>query len=260
MGKYVDLSGMYDTLSAQAINAGQSFLAGKVTSTFSSIKNDEGVQALTNAATTGIGLYSTVSEGVKNVEVAATSLASELANYATEAITTETAKIITNFVNKHIDAVTGIPKGIVDVSLSYFNEQKLSIGDFLKEFVTDQEKIDAQNVQKAELERKTNFITNMKDKYMKNKSKISAAVDVGLSYVNLVTSYIEQGPQWVESKIDEGVEFCVSYIQKGADKQWEIDKNAIDDFIKTEGENVGQRMADEYNTIFKKRSKKDSNK
>ena len=70
MGKYVDLSGMYDTLSAQAINAGQSFLAGKVTSTFSSIKNDEGVQALTNAATTGIGLYSTVSEGVKNVEVA----------------------------------------------------------------------------------------------------------------------------------------------------------------------------------------------
>lgn len=256
MGKYVDLSGMYDTLSAQAINAGQSFLAGKVTSTFSSLKNDEGVQALTNATTTGIGLYSTVSEVVKNAEVAATSLVSELANYATEAITTEASKIVTDFVNKHIDAVTSIPKGIIDTSLTYFNENKLSIGDLSKTFITDQEKINAQNIQKNEEERKTNFITDMKDKYMKNRSKISAAVDIGLSYVNLVTSYIEQGPQWVESKIDEGVEFCVSYIQKCADKQWEIDKKAIDDFIKNEGETVGKRMADEYNTILTKEAQK----
>lgn len=256
MGKYVDLSEMYDTLSAQAINAGQSFLAGKVTSTFSSIKNDEDVQALTNAATTGIGLYSTISEGVKNIDIVTTSLVSELANHAMEAITKETVKIITDFVDKHVDAVTGIPKGIVDVSLSHFNEKKVSLGDVLKVFVTDQEKIDALNIKNAEIERKTKFITNIKDKYMKNKSKISSAINVGLSYINLVTSYIEQGPQWVESKMDEGVEFCVSYIQKGADKQWEIDKKAIDDFIKAEGENVGQRMADEFNTILMREAKK----
>ena len=263
MSKYIDLSDIKDTLTAQAINAGQSFLAGKVTSTFTKVSEDEGVQALTNAATAGIGLYSTIStltgdtgNGQTGLEVALTGVVSDLTNKITESITKQGTEIALDFVNKHIDAVTGIPKGILEISLAYFNSYKLSITDLIKEFITPQEpEIEKQTKNQEENDQK-NFITDIKEKYMKNRSYITGFINDGVSYINLITSYIQQGPDWVESKAEEGIKSVASKIQKAADKQWDNDKKAIDKFIKSRGEQIGQRMVDNYNNILRNQAQK----
>lgn len=257
MGKLIDLSDMKDTLSAQAINAGQSFLAGKVTSTFTKIAEDEGVQALTNAASTGIGLYSTISNLADGGMVSAlTGVASELTNKITEAIAKQGVEIATDFVNKHINAIISVPKDIVEMSLAYFNSNKLSITDLIKEFITPQElEIEKQTLSNEANDQK-NFITDMKEKYMKNRSYITGFINDGVSYINLITSYIQQGPDWVESKAEEGIKSVASKIQKAADKQWDNDKKAIDKFIKSRGEQIGQRMVDNYNNILRNQAQK----
>lgn len=263
MSKYIDLSDIKDTLTAQAINAGQSFLAGKVTSTFTKVSEDEGVQALTNAATAGIGLYSTIStltgdtgNGQTGLEVALTGVVSDLTNKITESITKQGTEIALDFVNKHIDAVTSIPKGISEISLAYFNSYKLSITDLIKEFITPQEpEIEKQTKNQEENDQK-NFITDIKEKYMKNRSYITGFINDGVSYINLITSYIQQGPDWVESKAEEGIKSVASKIQKAADKQWDNDKKAIDKFIKSRGEQIGQRMVDNYNNILRNQAQK----
>jgi len=257
MGKLIDLSDMKDTLSAQAINAGQSFLAGKVTSTFTKIAEDEGVQALTNAASTGIGLYSTISNLADGgIESALTGVASELTNKITEAIAKQGVEIAADFVNKHINAITSVPKDIAERSLAYFNSNKLSITDLIKEFITPQElEIEKQTLSNEANDQK-NFITDMKEKYMKNRSYITSFINNGISYINLITSYMQQGPEWVESKAEEGVKAVTSQIQKAADKQWDNDKKAIDKFSQSRAEQIGQRMADGFNNILRNQAHK----
>lgn len=256
MGKYVDLSDMKDTLTAQAINAGQSFLAGKATSTFSKVMESEDMRALTNAATAGMGLYSMSVDLAKNFEAVGTTLVSTLINHGTEAIMHNVTDIAVDFVEKHVSAVTAIPGDIAKNSLAYFNSYKLSLGDLLKEFIVPIEiAIEEQSV-KSEESKQLKFINDIKDKYMKNRTAILNAAETGVSYMNMITSYVEQGPEWVENKIDECIGACVEGVQKVADEQWDIDKKKIDAFVQHTSEEVGSKLVEKYNNILRTQAKK----
>lgn len=258
MGKYIDLSDIKDTLGSQAINAGQSFLAGKVTNAFSLLMEDEGMKAMTNAAASGIGLYSTVSQVFENdnYESIIESLSADLLNKATESITKGVSEVAVDFVNKHVDAITRVPKDIVSNSLAYFNSYKLSITDIIKEYIVPKEYQTKIEIEAAETNKKATFINKMKDKYMENRSYIVEGINTGLSYVNLVMSYIGQGPEWVESKMDKGIGWCVEQAQNKANEQWKIDKENIDKFVKNTSDEIGSRMTEEYNNILRKQAQK----
>jgi hypothetical protein len=206
-------SEMFDILSNQAINAGANFLSGKATSAFQSAANSkigqETVELASNlAAATSIVAMSP--DIVKN-------LTQSIFTMTTNLVATESARILTEGVTKITAKAVAVPKDIVSYSTSYFNKHKKKIGDLVAELSkTSEDRVEEFN-KKAE-EAIKNAAKEKMDKIKGNIEKgISMVNDTIGPVINMVSTYLQNGPDWIADKINKEVTGVLSYCENFVD-------------------------------------------
>jgi hypothetical protein len=272
MGKYIDLGDLSDQLSSQAINAGQSFLAGKLTNVFNDIGRSPDTDiitgnkdVLTSVAEVGINAAQaaiTTNAGVNAVNQAimnADDLTNALVEMGTQVITENAARIAGDYIDSHTKELSKLPATIQSYAMSYFNAYKLSLSDLLKLQVIQTEQLRKELADKADELSKNEFIKKSKEKITKVTGLVSEMTSQVPTYVNMITSYITQGPVWVESKMDEFVGNKTEEIENLINKQWELDKQSYDDFAQKQGNKVGAKLVQLYNDELMQQAKKIEN-
>ena len=250
-----------EELESVAIDAGTSFLSGKVTSTvFKATTTDIGKTA-TTVGTAGLGAYE-VGRGLyddfsQNGEEIITTLSQVLISKATEVLTKEVAKATTDYMIKHAQEITKFPQNVASYAMDYFNANKISVSDVLKTLKEAGEKrLEEQNIKD---EKKS--LEDAKNKKQKDAKKllddVNKYVTKATSYISMVTSYIQNGPDWVVDQLDKQIESVVNQVKKNLDKQWaEKDLPEYRERARNIGETQGKRLVNKYNKALSETQKR----
>ena len=301
MGKYIDLGDLTDQLSTQIVDAGQSFLAGKLTNVFNDIGRDPDSHLLTGGPLTAdeadsgggagggaeaggaagflasiLGIGTSVATAGANIAAAASSVANglniakqavmdvgtlteALVEKGAQAIAENAARIAGDYVNNHTKAMAKLPATIQSYAMAYFNAYKLSLSDLLKDQVENVEDKIQKVADAADELAKNDFLKKAKEQVTKVTGKASEMAAQIPTYVNMITTYILQGPQWIESKMDEFIGSKTEEIEKMVNKQWELDKKAYDEFAQKQGDKIGAKLVGRFNEELRKQAKKIEN-
>ena len=257
MGKYIDLGDLTDQLSTQIVDAGQSFLAGKLTNVFNDIGRDPDSHLLTGGPLTAaeadsgggaggaeaggaagflasiLGMGASVATAGANIATAASSVANglniakqavmdvgtlteALVEKGAQAIAENAARIAGDYVNNHTKEMAKLPATIQSYAMAYFNAYKLSLSDLLKDQVENVEDKIQKIADAADELAKNDFLKKAKEQVTKVTGKASEMAALVPTYVNMITTYILQGPQWIESKMDEFIGSKTEEIEKMA--------------------------------------------
>ena len=87
-------------------------------------------------------------------------------------------------------------------------------------------------------------------------SSINEYVSIGTSYIQMVTSYIANGPDWVTDQIDKQLGNLCETAETAVNKQWEKDKNIYNESAKSTGDAIGAEMVERYNKTLQKSQEK----
>lgn len=240
-----------------AIDAGNSFIAGKVTSAVSNttkdITNLSSIRATTDLAAIGLGAAGTISQ--INPELINT-IAQKIISDATMILTKETTKILGNYINKHTTEISRFPSAVSSYAFSYFNDNKKSIGDILKTLKESAESRLKKENEKNEKNNQKKFLDDMKKTMNKVNSTVTSYVNNITNVLTDITSYMEQGPDIISDQINKALVNAKRQVQKTVDKQWnEHDKQAYEDKIESLGTTIGQRMLGVYNNQLEQAQK-----
>lgn len=296
MGKYIDLGDLTEQLATQIVDAGQSLLAGKLTNVFNDIGRDPDSHLLTGGPLTAdeadsgggaggggaeflasiLGMGTSVATAGANIATAASSVANglniakqavmdvgtlteALVEKGSQAIAENAARIAGDYVNNHTNAMAKLPATIQSYAMAYFNAYKLSLSDLLKDQVENVEDKIQKAADAADELAKNDFLKKAKEQVTKVTGRASEMAALIPTYVNMITTYILQGPQWIESKMDEFIGSKTEEIEKMVNKQWELDKRAYDEFAQKQGDKVGAKLVGRYNEELRKQAKKIEN-
>lgn len=201
------------------------------------------------------GMTRGIIDNAANLPQIITTLSMSLVSKATEVITNEVAKLTTDYLQKHAQAIMLFPTQISSYSMAYFNANKMSIADALKAMTQSnedrQEKSNEENNKKS----KTEFINNIQEKSQEFIGTVNDYVKTGTSYISMVTAYIQNGPEWVSNQLDKQIGKLVEGAKEQIDKRWEKDKEQYDIKAKAIGDKIGEEMAAKYNNAIKETQK-----
>lgn len=250
----------FDTLKNCTINAGEAFMAGKITNIAFDATQISGVQGATQLAAAGLGAYGTVSSlfgsGEGNIKNIATTLSQEIISKVTQIVTSEITNVVAEYSLKHVNAITNFPMNVQQTAMNYFNENKKSIGDVLKELNEDVEERLKKEMEAKNEKNKKSFIDKMQNTVSEVNDKVTKFSKEALEKIALVTSYVENGPEWISDKVDKEIKNVTSAVKKEVDVQWEKDKKLYDEQIKKYGEQVGGEMVEQYDKKLEQAQKK----
>lgn len=242
---------------ASIINdGGTSLIADTISNAAYNIGKSQPVALASKATAAGLGTYGIGKELVNNAPEIITTLATAIISKSVEIVTEEVTKMGTTYLANHMQYITSFPMKVNSYAMSYFNANKMSIGDILKSFNESSEERIAQLNEKNEKKGLSEFISKAQDKSKKFMDKINGFIDTGTSYISMVTAYIQNGPDWVIDQVDKQITDLLSGAQKEIDKQWEKDKKAYDEKAKTLGDKAGRVMVDKYNKALTEAQKK----
>lgn len=244
----------YKTLSDQAINAGSNFLSGQTTNAFNKAMSVSSVQSLTQLTTASIGAGFVIKESL-NPEILK-QITTQLVNTTITTVSTASAEIAAKAVSKLTEKIVNIPKSVTSYAMTYFNTYKMSLGEVLKELLAGSETIATQETEKSEnnqlknfLGKTEGFLTNMNDKISYYTNKVTPVVE-------MVTSYVANGPDWIADKLNKEVNGVITDISSFANQQTQTAEKNIDDFCRKTGEKRGKKMVESYNKALEKQAKK----
>lgn len=245
-----------------AIDAGNSFIAGKVTSAVSKetskIMKTSGIQAVSDLASIGLGAAGTVFATASqiNPEVINT-IAQKIISDATMILTKETSKIIGNYINNHTREIAAFPSNVNAYAMSYFNEHKESVGDVLKRLLESSESRLEKENEKNEKNNQKKFLNNMKKTMNTINSYVTSYANNITNILIDITSYMEQGPDIISDQVNKALTNAKQQVQKQVDKQWkEHDKQMYEDKIESLGTAIGEKMVSVYNKQLEQAQKK----
>ena len=236
-----------EQLTQIGIDSGQAFLSGKVTNAMIKVATTDSISSTINAAATAFGTYEFGKQVYKNADEIATTLAASLVTEATTIITKEIGRLSGEYIGKHAAAAAAWPGQVMNYAMKTFNEEKLSVGDVLKALKEASEDRMEKQTEDEKKKRMTEFMSKMKDTMNDVNSYVSKYVDIGTSYIQMVTSYIANGPDWVVDQMDKQLSNLSNMAEKELTKQWEKDKKLYDESAKSTGESIGGAMAEKFN-------------
>ena len=220
------------------------------------IASSTAVSTLSKGVAVGIGTTQMVTDLAQNAPDIIISLSQAIIGNITSTITGEMTRITTDYIGRHTTAISSFPSQIMSYAMSYFNANKISISDVLKTLNDSLEERSKTENDNNNEKNKSNFLKNIQKDSKEFVSKINKYVDIGTSYIGMITSYIQNGPDWVVEQANKQIGSFVDLVNTEVDKQWEKDKKKYDDRARTYGNKVGAEMVERYNNQVKKTQKK----
>lgn len=251
-----------------AIDAGQNFLTGKVTSalqTSGAIKlASDGMDKLTAVQNLA---HSTVEEAKNGVmtEVAfignaagsivgdlyGTSMAAlgdltqcaDLAKLAVEHVITYSAQLVTD---KMMDFVSSIPGDITSATTSYMTKMLDSKKKEVMELLTSNVEERNEKKQEEDKENKINkFISDAKDGMESAKKAVNEFVEGLNGDVAELTDLMSAGPEYIANQVDKLENSAISYVGTFVNKQVDALNKKKMGFINSAAESAANKMANE---------------
>lgn len=244
------------TLKEKAIDSGQAFLTGGVTNVMSSVASNKAVASMIDASATGLGVYAFGKQLYKSAPETLTTLGRQIASEAVSILTAEGTKLVAEYTANHIAACASFPSQVSSYAMSYFNAYKMTVGEVIKKLTESAEQATENAVEEQKKKSMSDFIGNMKSKMGKFSNKVSDFISTGTTHVQMVTSYIANGPDWVVDQMDKQLSNLCDNANKIVAKQWEKDKEAYRKTAKNIGESIGADMVAKYNAKLTKTQKK----
>lgn len=245
-----------EQLKSIAVDKGTAFLSNKTTSAFVKIGSNSTVTATTKLAASGIGAVATASEIYTNAEEIATTLGQKIILKATEIVSKEATECIAGYTKKHLTEISKLPASIAAYTMTAFNENKMSVGDAVKQLLGDSEEDAKKQLENSEKNSQKQFISNAKEKINKISENVTKYTSIATEKIGTVVNYIEEGPDWVIDQLDKQCQSASDYVNKLIDDQWAKDKEKYNSFAKSQGESIGFKMATQYNTALLNAQKK----
>ena len=241
-------------------DGGLSLLSGQITQAAYNVTQLDQVQGLTQMTAGGLGAYGMGRELYENGPEIITTLSTTIISKVTEVVTQEMTEMATSYLAKHAQYALTFPQQITSYAMSYFNANKMSIGDILKSLNNSSEGRQEKENEKANEKSKSNFMSKINKNSKAFIDRMNGFVETGTSYIGMVMSYIQNGPEWVINEVDKQIGELVDGAQKEIDKQWEKDKSAYDTKAKLLGDKLGAEMVTKYNNALMAAQKKSKEK
>lgn len=247
------------------INPGNSFLNGESTNINTSINDkfnkttkriSSTVNTLTDLGATGLGAYEMGKAIGDNYEEILTTLSMAIINKVTVSLTAAVTEIATGYLLKHTTAITSFPTNVASYTMSYFNSHKKSAAEVLQSLKESAEQKLEKEKDELNKRNKSEFISNTQKESKNFIDKINQYTEIGISYIGMITSYIQNGPNWVIDQTDKQIGKLLNTVNTEIDKQWAKDEKKYNTKAKQLGDKIGADMADKYNTALEKTQKK----
>ena len=247
----------FNQLQDLAIDSGQAFLSGQITNVVFKSTQNQTTQNLIGAAATGFGAYATGKQMFENREEIITTLSQEIISQVVTIITKEVTAAGSEYLLRHTKQLASFPKNVTSYALSYFNANK---GEANKEAINAIiKKAEDRSKELSETEKKnkqSEFVNKMKESSANVISKINEYSKVATTYVGMVTSYLENGPEWVSEQVDKQIASVVDNVKKNIDDQWNNkDLPAYQEKIESLGTDLGEEMIKQYLNALEKTQK-----
>lgn len=248
--------GGIEELKGIAVDKGTAFLSNQITSSFVKIGSNSTVTSTVQSAAAGIGGAAVAKETISNAPEIAIELGQKIILKATEIVTKNATECVAGYTKKHLTEISRLPSSIASYTMAAFNENKMSVGDAVKQLLGDSEEAAQKQLEESEKNSQKQFISNAKEKINKISEEVTKYTKVATDKISTVTNYIEEGPDWVVDQLDKQCQSAVDYVNKLIDDQWVKDKKKYDSFAKEQGDAIGGKMASEFNTALLNAQKK----
>ena len=246
------ISGGKDELGNYGVSMMSAAISKSVSNGITSILTDNTTKDLINVSATAFGAYKFGEQLVTNGPEILITLSQKLITQATTTITKESTKLITDYVNKHIKATMKWPVNVQSYAMAYFNAYKMSVGDILKLLNESSEDRAEKHAEESKKKKMSKFIDNMKTQMNNVKDKIDKYAKEGTSYIQMVTSYLQNGEDWVTEQLDKQIGNLVGKVKTEIDKQWAKDEALYNKTAKATGDEIGKKMVEKYNKSLQK--------
>ncbi len=185
---------------------------------------------------------------VVNTVVNIDAIVAQMVEETISKVVKEVGGAYTEYAAKHASKIASLPGEITKESMKVFNEQKMSMGDIIKQITTPAELKFEQDSTEQEKKATSKFISDTKEKMNKVKDKVNKIKEVANEKIPMVLSYIDNGPAWVSSQLDKQVQGFVKNIKDDLDTQWnDVDLVKYQKFINTSASKAGGKLAQKYN-------------
>lgn len=247
----------FNQLQDLAIDSGQAFLSGQITNVVFKGTQTQTSQTLIGATAAGLGAYATGKQIFENKEEIITTLSQEIISQVVTIITKEVTAAGTEYLLRHTKQLASFPKSVTSYAMAYFNANK---GEATKEAINAIiKKAEDRSKELSENEKKnkqSEFVNKMKESSANVISKINEYTKVATTYVGMVTSYLENGPEWVSEQVDKQIASVIDNVKKNIDDQWNNkDLPAYQEKIESLGTDLGEEMVKQYLNALEKTQK-----
>ena len=210
---------------------------------------------ITNAAAQLVGVYGTVDTLLNNEQII-NDMVTDLVTEVTSTVVDEATKLISDGIQKIITATLTIPTMTAQIAMKTFNEEKLTMADIMEMIDTEAEK--RFEKKKEEMEESLEEGRSRKTSETINKIKgyiTKVSFEIG-EVVNKVGPYLQEGPEIAADYINQAIDDKVTFVKEIVDQ--EVDKHIsyITQWCKDRGRDAGIALADKFNKIIEKKSKK----
>lgn len=210
---------------------------------------------ITNAGAQLVGVYGTVDTLLNNEQII-NDMVTDLVTEVTSTVVDEATKLISDGIQKIITATLTIPTMTAQIAMKTFNEEKLSMADIMEMIDTEAEK----RFEKKKEKMKENLEEGRSKKTSETINKIKGYItkvsfEIG-EVVNKVGPYLQEGPEIATDYINQAIDDKVTSVKEIVDQ--EVDKHIsyITQWCKDRGRDAGIALADKFNKIIEKKSKK----
>ena len=210
---------------------------------------------ITNAAAQLVGTYGTVDTLLNNEQII-NDMVTDLVTEVTSTVVDEATKLILDGIQKIITATLTIPTMTAQIAMKTFNEEKLTMADIMERIDTEAEKRFEKKKEKMEESLEEGRSKKTSETINKIKGYITkVSFEIG-EVVNKVGPYLQEGPEIAADYINQAIDDKVTFVKEIVDQ--EVDKHIsyITQWCKDRGRDAGIALADKFNKIIEKKSKK----
>lgn len=264
MGRYITKSLLKKTLGTDswaaiensAIDAGENFLSGLVTSAFSYANDVTYFGSIVSYGASIYGLYSEIKDQVENH--VPEQLLTDLSEMVVSKIVSQTSKVVTDAAMRIIDPTTDADL-LKTYTTYYFNENKYTSDEILYKITVAKERQNEDTFNNESDKRKNKFnedLARTATKIHEQAGKISYNAGIITSYASY---WMGAGPDWLCDRLDEIVKSSVKTTKQHTDSVVNVCLRKKADFWREKGRTSGRWLADKYNREIDRQVKKIEN-
>ena len=264
MSRYITKSLLKKTLGVDswkaientAIDAGENFWSGAITSAFSYVDKTTHFGDIVATGAMAYGIYNElknqIDAGVPE------QLLTDLTEMVLSKVISQNAKIVTNAVTRIID-----PRTDADLFASYttyyFNDNKYTADEVLYKITVAKERQQEKHFDDEESRKDSKF----RERLMKTATYIHDTTYKISYHAGIITTqasyWMGAGPDWLCDRLDEIVKSSVKSTKEYTDNIVNVNLKKKADYWREKGEKKGKWLADKYNREIDKQVKKIEN-